>query len=139
MSQRSGASLPLPSRALGLVLGWFHIDGKDAASWPAAADRIEVVSFADARGELAAWMLRVDDARPTRWAEVSFEDQCVVGDAGGSLELADDDAAPSGDLAMVRNDAGAPLLCVQGPDLSIARAHVGLDAEGRITTMVVIS
>lgn len=105
-------TLPLPSRTLGI---W----AVTADVWPVAADLVRVFAFVDEHDRLAAWMLRVDDASPVRWLDIGFgEDSCSIGDAGSQLEVIDGGWPRGVDLGFARNEAGAPLVCVTGPDLT---------------------
>jgi hypothetical protein len=131
-------SLPLPTRTLGI-----HAGSIVHNRWTVAADRIEAFAFVDDNGDLAAWMLRVDDTAPVQWRDFGFgEDACSIGDAGGTedsgLEVVDG-GWPAELIGLARNAAGAPLLCIRGPDLTRARGAVGFDADGRVTTLVAVS
>lgn len=137
-------TLPLPSGQLGGVLCAWAVDGQVASAWPAAGDRAEVLAFHGPAGGLEGWVVRVAGVRPVRWLEVGFEDACVLGDGAGGGGTDDralaitDDGWPDDDLGLARSATGAPVLCVRGPDLAVARGLLGLDADGRVATLVVV-
>jgi hypothetical protein len=128
--------LPLPSRTLRAALGWFLVDGAPSSACPVAGDRVVVTELHDEHDFLHVWLLRVPGATPVRWGEASFEDNDAVGDGGAGLDI-DLDTVPDAGAGFATTTAGAPLLCL-GPECSGAHGFVGLDADGRATTLVLI-
>ena len=134
LTARQVGTLAVPSRTLALQTGTIIQE-----TFPIAGDALAAIAC-DARGSLAAWVLRVEGAAaPIRWQPFGFgEDCCSLGDAAASTDV-EDGGWPPWLIGFARSTAGGPLLCVSGPDLTQAHGAAGLDADDRVTTIVVVN
>lgn len=123
--------LALPSRSIRIIDGSFA----DLDCWPTATDRMEVLAF-HIGCSLEAWVVRAPQRSAiVRWVEGGFGDTTVISDGEIVVELEQWSTGERPLPLMIESNQ----LFVDGPDLSVARAFLGLDTDGCATALVVIT